>query len=94
MCKISKFLNSYAELNISGVVLNDKNEVVPNAIVEIPSYGIRKQTTDIDGKFTIFKELVTDGRDAEIKVEKEDHHTRHKTIDLNDKNIQIILKGR
>jgi len=84
----------YSELKIAGVVLNDKNELIQHAFVEIPSYGIRRGTTDLNGNFVISNDAMTDGKDAEIKVFKEGHHTYHKTIDLNDQNIRVILKRR
>lgn len=87
-------LNFYSELSVAGVILNESGEPIPNAIVEIPSYHVRSEPSDELGKFSIYREGDTDGRDAEVRVKIDSYRVNHHTIDLNDKFVEIKMLKR
>ncbi len=87
-------LNFYSELSVAGVILNEKGEPIPNVIVEIPSYHVRSEPSDELGRFNIYREGDTDGRDAEVRVKIDSYRVNHNTIDLNDKFVEIKMLKR
>ena len=89
-----KKISFYKELNIAGVILNDNSEPIPNVIVEIPSYHVRSEPSDELGRFSIYHEGDTDGRDAEVRVKIDSYRVNHNTIDLNDKFVEIKMLKR
>lgn len=88
-------INSYAELNVAGVIVDEKGKPLPNVLVEIPTYNMSSKPSNENGEFSLFREGETDGKDAEVHVKMNYYRTNSDTIDLNDKNIiiRMLKKG-
>ena len=88
------YKNSYENLDISGIVTDENNKVISNAIVEITSYKISSEPSDMNGKFTIVRASPTDSKDAQIIVTAEGYRDKYATIDLNNQYLNITLQKR